>query len=43
MITSERVNGNTSIDLAFSEASTIYGLVGGSYDSEDYTISYQIL
>ena len=43
VITSERVNGNTSVDITFSEATTVYGLVGNSYDTEDYSISYEIV
>ena len=42
-ITSGRVNGNTSIDLTFTEATTIYGIISNSYDSDDYTIKYDIL
>ena len=42
-ITSERVNGNASLDLSFNEASTIFGVVSNSYDTDDYSISYEII
>lgn len=42
-ITSGKINGNTSIDLTFTEASTIYGVVSNSYDQEDYILSYDLI
>ena len=42
-ITSGKVNGSTSIDLTFAEATTIYGAISSSYDQEDYTIRYDLI
>ena len=42
-ITSSKVNGDTTTDLLFEDASTIYGSVSGSYDAEDYTVQYDII
>ena len=42
-ITSGRVNGNSQLDLSFDSATTVYGVVGNSYDSDDYLITFDII
>ena len=42
-ITSGRVNGNSHVDLSFDSATTVYGVVGNSYDSDDYLITFDII
>jgi len=42
-ITSGKINGNTTIDLTFAEATTIYGAISNSYDQEDYSVRYDLI